>query len=137
MGGHVKWIFLMNAKTNYDKGHFAWTTELSTTTKITTISTFDFLVKLHFLSKDTIHNFSCHMFPLFIITTIAFVVIRVCGEIDSKFQLLVVEKSSPKKFKLYFFENKDFENLFFWYFPTWTYNAFVLLHCFVLSSMIW
>jgi hypothetical protein len=85
-------LFFMKAKTNYDKRHYAWTIELYTTTKVTTISTFDFLVKLQFLSKNTIQNFSYHMLQLFAITIIAFVVIRVCGEIDIKFQLLVVEK---------------------------------------------
>jgi hypothetical protein len=36
---------------NYDKGNFDWTIELCTSTKMTTISTFDPLVKLHFLPK--------------------------------------------------------------------------------------
>jgi hypothetical protein len=70
---------------------------------VTTISAFDLLVKLHFLSKDTIHNFSSHMLQLFVITTTTFVVIGVCGEIDSKFQLLVVEENSPKNIQIVFF----------------------------------
>jgi hypothetical protein len=54
-------IFSMKAKTNYDKGDSNWTIELSTTIKVTTIPTFNPLVKLHFLPKDTIHNCSRHM----------------------------------------------------------------------------
>jgi len=42
----------VKAKIDYDKGDFDWTIELSTTTKVTTIPTFDPLVKLHFLPKD-------------------------------------------------------------------------------------
>jgi hypothetical protein len=51
----------VKAKTNYDKGDFDWLIELSTTIKVTTISTFDPFVKLHFLPKNTICNFSCYM----------------------------------------------------------------------------
>jgi hypothetical protein len=51
----------MKAKTNHDKGDSNWTIELSTTIKVTTIPTFNPLVKLHFLPKDTIHNYSRHM----------------------------------------------------------------------------
>jgi hypothetical protein len=54
--------FYMEAKTNYDEGDFDWTIELSTTTKVTTIPTFDPHQKLHFLPKDTIRSFSRHMF---------------------------------------------------------------------------
>jgi hypothetical protein len=52
----------MTAKTNYDKGNSNWTIELSTAIKVTIIPTFNPLVKLHFLPKDTIYNFSHHMF---------------------------------------------------------------------------
>jgi hypothetical protein len=52
----------MEAKTNYDEGDFDWTIELSTTTKATTIPTFDPHQKLHFLPKDMIRSFSRHMF---------------------------------------------------------------------------
>ncbi len=54
-------FFSMKAKTNHDKGDSNWTIELSTTIKVTTIPTFNPLVKLHFLPKDTIHNYSRHM----------------------------------------------------------------------------
>jgi len=36
----------------------------------------------------------------FVITTIAFVVIGMCGEIDSKFQLLVAEESNPQNIQI-------------------------------------
>jgi hypothetical protein len=52
----------VTSKTNSDKGDSNWTIELSTSIKVTTIPTFDPLVKLHFLPKDTIRNFSHHMF---------------------------------------------------------------------------
>jgi hypothetical protein len=52
----------VKTKTDYDKGDFDWTIELSTSTKNTTIPTFDPLVKLHFLPKYTIPNLSHHMF---------------------------------------------------------------------------
>jgi hypothetical protein len=50
-------IFSMKVKTYYDKGDSDWMIKLSTTTKVTTIPTFDHLEKLHFLPKDTIRNF--------------------------------------------------------------------------------
>jgi hypothetical protein len=52
----------VEAKTNYDKRDFDWKIELSTTTKLTTIPTFDPHLKLHLLPKDTIPSFSRHMF---------------------------------------------------------------------------
>jgi len=39
--------------------------ELSVATKVTIIPTFDPLVKLHFLPKDTIHSFYHHMLQPF------------------------------------------------------------------------
>jgi len=84
----------MNAKINYAKRDYDWMIELSTTTKVTTILAFDLIVKLHFLPKNTIHNFSHHMLQPFATTTIAFVVIGVRGEIDSKFELPVTNGSS-------------------------------------------
>jgi hypothetical protein len=48
----------MKVKTNYDKGDFDWTIELSTATKMTTILAFYPLVTLHFLPKNIIHSFS-------------------------------------------------------------------------------
>jgi hypothetical protein len=92
--------FFVKAKTNYDKRYFDWTIELSTATKVTTVLAFDLLVKLHFLPKDTIHSFSHPMFQPFATTTIVFVVIGVCGEIDSKFELLVVNGSSPEDIQI-------------------------------------
>jgi hypothetical protein len=68
--------------------------ELSTTTKVRTIPTFDPPLKLHFMPKDTIRSFSRLMLQPFVTTTIAFVVIGVRGEIDSKFELLVYDGSS-------------------------------------------
>jgi hypothetical protein len=65
-----------------------------------TILAFDPLVKLHFLPKDAIHSFSHCMFQLFIITTIVFDVIGMHGEIDNKFELLVINKIVQKTFKL-------------------------------------
>jgi hypothetical protein len=85
----------MKAKIDYDKRYSDWTIELSTTTKVTTILAFDPLVKLHFMPKDIIHSFSCHMLQPFATTTIVFAVIRMCGEIDSKFELLVADGNSP------------------------------------------
>jgi hypothetical protein len=96
---HVKFIkkryflqlenFSMKAKRN-----FVWTIELSTSTKVTPIPAFDLLMKLHFLPKDIICSFSRSMFQPFTITTIVFVVIKVRGEIDSKFELLVANGSN-------------------------------------------
>jgi hypothetical protein len=71
-----------------------YTIELSTTTKVTTIPTSDPLVKLHFLPEDTIRSFSRRMLQPFATTIVAFVVIEVRGEIDSKFELLVANKNS-------------------------------------------
>jgi hypothetical protein len=88
-------FFVVKAKTN-DKGDSNKMVELSTTTKVTTILAFDPLVKLHFLPKDTICSFSYHMLQPFAITTIAFIVFGIHGEIDSKFELMVVNRSNPK-----------------------------------------
>jgi hypothetical protein len=60
--------FFVKVKTNYGKGDYDWTIELSTTRKMTTILAFDPLVNLHFLPKDTIRSFSHHMFQLFATT---------------------------------------------------------------------
>jgi hypothetical protein len=38
----------VKAKTDYDKGDFNWTIELSIAIKVTTILAFDLFVKLHF-----------------------------------------------------------------------------------------
>jgi hypothetical protein len=73
--GFFLWLknFFVKAKTNYDKGDFDWTIEISTTIKMKTIPTFDCPMKLHFLPKDTIHNFlttcSNHLLqpPLFLL----------------------------------------------------------------------
>jgi len=86
----------VKAKIDHDKGDFDWTIELSTTTKVITIPTFDPCVKLHFLPKNTIRSFSHCMLQSFVTTTIVFVVIGMCGEIDSQFGLLIANKSSPK-----------------------------------------
>jgi hypothetical protein len=40
------------------------------------------------------------MFQPFVTTTIVFVVIEVCGEIDSKFELLVVDGNNPKNIQI-------------------------------------
>jgi hypothetical protein len=40
------------------------------------------------------------MLEPFAATTISFVVIGVCGEIDNKFELLVVDRSSPKDIQI-------------------------------------
>jgi hypothetical protein len=40
------------------------------------------------------------MLEPFAITTISFVVIGVCGEIDNKFELLVADRSSPKDIQI-------------------------------------
>jgi hypothetical protein len=69
-------------------------------TKVKTILAFDPLVKLHFMPKDTIHSFSHRMLQPFTTTTIVFYVIGVCGEIDNKFELLIVDKIVQKTFKL-------------------------------------
>jgi len=90
----------MKTKIDYDKTDFDWTIELSIATKVTTIPTFDLLVKLHFLPKEIIHSFSYRMLEPFATTTITFVVIGVCGEIDNKFELLVADKSSPKDIQI-------------------------------------
>jgi hypothetical protein len=68
--------------------------------KVTTILSFDPPMKLHFLRKDLIRNFSPHMLQPFATTTITLVVIEVCGEIDSKFELLVVDENSPKDIQI-------------------------------------
>jgi hypothetical protein len=86
--------FFVKAKKNYDKGDSNWTIELSTAMKVTTIPTFDPLVKLHFLPKYTIRNFSHHMFQPIATITIDFAIIGVHGEIDSKFELLAANRSN-------------------------------------------
>ncbi len=90
----------MKAKIHYNKGDSNWTIELSIDTKMKTILAFYHLVKLHFMLKDTIHSFSHRMLQPFTTITIAFDVIGVCGEIDNKFELLVVNKIVQKTFKL-------------------------------------
>jgi hypothetical protein len=65
-----------------------------------TIPTFDPLVKLHFLLKDTICNFSFRMLQQFATTTIVFVIIGVCGDINSKFELLVVDENNLKDIQI-------------------------------------
>jgi hypothetical protein len=75
---------------------------------MTTIIAFDPHVKLHFLPKDTICSFYCHMLQPFATTTIAFIVIGMHGEIDSKFELLVANRSSPKDIQIVIFDNQDF-----------------------------
>jgi len=87
-------FFFVETKTNYEKGGSDWMIELSTTTKVRTIPTFDPPLKLHFMPKDTIRSFSRRMLQPFVTTTIAFVVIGVRGEIYSKFELLVDDGSS-------------------------------------------
>jgi len=90
----------VKAKINYDKGDFDWTIELSTTTKVTTIPTFDPVVRLHFLPKDIICGFSHHMLQPFATTTIVFVVIGVHGKIGNKFELLVANRSKPEDIQI-------------------------------------
>jgi hypothetical protein len=87
----------VKAKIDYDKGYFDWMIELSTTTKVTTIPTF---VKLHFMPKNIIHSFFGHMLQPFATTTITFVIIGVCGEIDSKFELLVADGNNPENIQI-------------------------------------
>jgi hypothetical protein len=91
----------MKAKTNYNKENFNWTIEVSRDTKVKTILAFDPLVKLHFMPKDTIHSFSHHMFQPFTTIVIIFYVIGVRGEIDNKFELLVVDKINSKRHSNY------------------------------------
>jgi hypothetical protein len=110
--------FFVKAKINYDKGDYDWTIELSTTTKVTTILTFDLLVKLHFLRKDTICSFSRCMIQPFVTTTICFIVNGVHGEIDSKFELLVANKSDPKDIQIVSLKIKIFLKHCFWFLPT-------------------
>jgi hypothetical protein len=90
----------VKAKINYDKGDSDWTIKLSIATKVTTIPTFDSLVKLHFLPKDIIRGFSRHMLQPFATTTIVFVVIGVHGKIGNKFELLVANRSKPKDIQI-------------------------------------
>jgi hypothetical protein len=52
------------------------------------------------MPKDTIRSFSHRMLQPFTTTTIAFDVIGVRGEIDNKFELLIVDKIVQKTFKL-------------------------------------
>jgi len=92
--------FFMKAKIDYDKGDSNWTIKLSIAIKVTTILAFDHLVKLHFLPKDTIRSFSHCVFQPFATTTIVFVVIGVCDEIDSKFELLVANGNNPKDIQI-------------------------------------
>jgi hypothetical protein len=54
--------FSMKAKIDYDKGDFDWMIELFIATKMKTISSCDLPIKLHFLPKDAICNFSRRMF---------------------------------------------------------------------------
>jgi hypothetical protein len=67
---------------------------------VTTILAFDPPMKLHFLPKDTIHNFSYHMIQPFTTTTIDFVVIGMHGEIDNKFEILVANGSNPENIQI-------------------------------------
>jgi hypothetical protein len=105
-------FFFIKVKTYYNKGDSYWTIELSTTTKVTTIRAFDPLVKLHFLPKDTICSFSHHMFQPFVITTIVFTIIGMRGEIDNKFELLVVNRSSLKYIQIVSFLKNIVSSLF-------------------------
>jgi hypothetical protein len=90
----------MKAKIDYNKGDSNWTIELSIDTKVITILAFYHPVKLHFMPKDTIHSFSYCMLQPFTRTIIAFDVTGVRGEIDNKFELLVVDEIIQKTFKL-------------------------------------
>ncbi len=90
----------MKAKTNFVKGDLDWMIELAIATKVTTILAFDVPMKLHFLLKDTIRSFSHCMMQPFATTTIVFIVIRMHGEIDNKFELLIIDESSPKDIQI-------------------------------------
>jgi len=93
-------IFFVKAKIDYDKGYYNQKIELSTTTKMKTIPTFNPLVKLHFLLKNTIRNFSFHVLQQFATTTIVFDIIGVHGDINSKFELLVVDGNNLKDIQI-------------------------------------
>ncbi len=139
--------FSMKAKIDYDKGNFDWTIELSIATKVTTIPTFDVpmvdVPMVAFLPQNTIHGFSRHMFQPFATTTIAFVVIGVCGEIDSKFELLVTDGSNLEDIQIVSFWKSRFKkNIVFSFFQlelmVHLFSCrWVLLPHFMLSSMIW
>ncbi len=90
----------LKAKVDYDKKNCNWTIELSIATKVTTILAFDPPMKLHFLPKDTIHNFSYHMLQPFATTTIDCVIIGMHGEIDNKFELPVANGSGPENIQI-------------------------------------
>jgi hypothetical protein len=87
-------IFSIKAKFEYDKGDSVWTIEFSVAIKVTIVLPFDLHVKLFFHSKDTINNFGQCMLKPFVTMTITFVVIGVHGEIDGKFELLVIDGTS-------------------------------------------
>ncbi len=72
--------FFMKVKTDYDKGDSNLTIELSIAINVSTIIAFDPPVKLHFLPKDTIPNFSRCMLQPFVVTTIVFIIIGMHGE---------------------------------------------------------
>jgi hypothetical protein len=98
----------VKAKTNFVKGDFDWMIEFAVATKVTTIPAFDLPMKLHFLLKNTIRSFSHYMMQPFVTTTITFVVIKVHGEIDNKFELLIIDESSPKDIQIVSFLNSRF-----------------------------
>jgi hypothetical protein len=65
------------------------------------------------------------------------------GEIDNKFELLIADGSSPKDIQIgSFWKSRFFENIVFGFFQLELMvhlfgYIWVLLPCFVLSSMIW
>lgn len=96
--GNFLWLKKISIKGeyDYDKTYSNWTMDLSTTSKVIIVPPFDLFIKLFFHPKDIISSFGVCMLQPFTTTTIAFVIIGVCGEINEKFELLVANETSPK-----------------------------------------
>ncbi len=92
-------IFFVKNKFDYDKGDSNWTIELSIAIKGTIVLPFDLPIKLLIDPKDIINNFGW----LHVITfcnNITFVISGVLGEINGKFELLVVNGTSTKDIQI-------------------------------------
>ncbi len=81
----------MRNRSDYDKGYSDWTIHISTATKVFEIPPFDPPIKLFFHVSDTIRFFARRMLQPFATSTLVIIVIVVRGEVDQKFELLVVD----------------------------------------------
>ena len=81
----------VRGQSDYDKGDSDWIIDIPTATKISEIPPFDPPIKHFFHVSDTIRSFARQMLQPFATSTLAITVIGVRGEVDQKFELLVVD----------------------------------------------